>query len=546
MKLILTEYLASLKERNELDALLPDLLSEMGMVVTSVPQRGTSQNGVDIVAEYKNKIYLFSVKDGNLTRDHWNAAGPQSLRPSLEDILDSYIPNRIINEQFENKKIVICLCFGGVILEQVRERVTGFINRHTREKISFEIWNGDQIADLILKHLLKETLLKDGYREELRRSIAMIEEPQECYKYFENLLNLISESSIDPIKKIRLINLSLWVLYTWSRNANNLEGVYLTSERALFFCWEIIKDNFSKKKYNEAFYSLLSLYKNISKEYIDKLIPFVDKQYALSAGSNYGSSINVNLKMFDILGRFAMYGHWLIFDINNEQNEEFKKDKIDIFCKHLDKIELLIKNNPILYTPIKDSQVIDVSLLISVFCFSWEDKHIKFIKEYIALVVRAVNASYSMEYLYPCIYEDFDKLLNHSKSNEDYNYKEATAASLLLPVLALVCGIFNDEESFNILKKIKVEKLSHCNFQLWFPRYNSEIAMTTSLSRLHGACWSNIPIQKSIEDFLKEVELMLSRADVLSEFNLIKNDLSALLLVSCRHFRQPVPLNYII
>lgn len=31
MKLILKEYLRSLKERNELDALLPDLLTEMGM-----------------------------------------------------------------------------------------------------------------------------------------------------------------------------------------------------------------------------------------------------------------------------------------------------------------------------------------------------------------------------------------------------------------------------------------------------------------------------------------------------------------------------------
>lgn len=31
MKLILKDYLASLKERNELDALLPTLLSQMGL-----------------------------------------------------------------------------------------------------------------------------------------------------------------------------------------------------------------------------------------------------------------------------------------------------------------------------------------------------------------------------------------------------------------------------------------------------------------------------------------------------------------------------------
>ncbi|WP_368571242.1 hypothetical protein [Acinetobacter haemolyticus] len=55
MKLILKEYLRSLKERNELDALLPDLLTEMGMIVTSLPQRGTRQNGVDIMAVGKNR-----------------------------------------------------------------------------------------------------------------------------------------------------------------------------------------------------------------------------------------------------------------------------------------------------------------------------------------------------------------------------------------------------------------------------------------------------------------------------------------------------------
>ena len=43
MKLIIQEYLASLKERGELDAILPDLLSELGLNVYSRPRRGTRQ-----------------------------------------------------------------------------------------------------------------------------------------------------------------------------------------------------------------------------------------------------------------------------------------------------------------------------------------------------------------------------------------------------------------------------------------------------------------------------------------------------------------------
>lgn len=44
MKLIIKEYLASLKERDELDAVLPDLLSQLGLNVYSRPARGTRQD----------------------------------------------------------------------------------------------------------------------------------------------------------------------------------------------------------------------------------------------------------------------------------------------------------------------------------------------------------------------------------------------------------------------------------------------------------------------------------------------------------------------
>ena len=100
MKLIFRSYLASLKEREELDAILPDLLSELGYVVYSRPQRGTTQAGVDIAAvgndeDGERKVFLFSVKQGDLTRTTWNGNSPQALRPSLEEILDDYIPHRI-------------------------------------------------------------------------------------------------------------------------------------------------------------------------------------------------------------------------------------------------------------------------------------------------------------------------------------------------------------------------------------------------------------------------------------------------------------------
>ena len=555
MKLILKEYLKSLKERDELDALLPDLLSEMGMNVTSLPQRGTRQNGVDIMAVGKNSnnedtVFLFSVKDGDLNRSHWNGESDQALRPSIEEILDVYIPHRIPNEH-KNKKIAICLCFGGNILEQVRENVSSYTTSKTSDRISFEEWNGDKIAELIIKFLLKESLLPVGFREELRRSVAMIEVPEVSVQYFHSLLRLIEQSNLKAIRKIRLINLSLWILFSWSRNLDNLESAYQASEKSVLISYIIIKDfyptlNNESKKIKSAFDNTLSTYRIITKSYIEKLKPFCHSKYTLSANSHFGSHINTNLKLFDLSSRFSVYAYWLYFDLENEKNLEIKKNLSEEICIHLDFLQELILNNGILLSPIKDSQIIEILLLFIAFNLSNEEKHILFIKHYFNNLINALKASYNMNYLYPIIYEDFKEILNHVSNYNENNFKEATTGSLMLPSLALIASIFNDEASFNIIQEIQKEKLSHCNFQFWFPREKSENMMLKSPNRFHGACWSSVPTQKNMPTFIQEFKSMLSNNDHLKDFSLIKNNLYPILLVACRHYRQPIPLNSII
>ena len=73
MKLIFSEYLASLKERGELDVIMPDLLSEIGFTVFSKPAVGTKQHGVDVAAvgpgqNGQRTLFLISIKPGDLRR----------------------------------------------------------------------------------------------------------------------------------------------------------------------------------------------------------------------------------------------------------------------------------------------------------------------------------------------------------------------------------------------------------------------------------------------------------------------------------------------
>lgn len=101
-------------------------------------------------------LYIcFLLKGGDLTRKEWDGDSNQALRGSLNEIIDVYI-DRFIPSEHKDKPVIICLCFGGEIKEQVRLNVSSFIDKNTNNKISFEEWNGDKLAQLIQDNFLKE------------------------------------------------------------------------------------------------------------------------------------------------------------------------------------------------------------------------------------------------------------------------------------------------------------------------------------------------------------------------------------------------------
>ncbi|MEX2165257.1 MAG: hypothetical protein WD823_13590, partial [Sulfuricaulis sp.] len=99
MKLILAQYLRTLKERDEFDRLLPDLLLAMGYVPTSKPQTGIRQYGVDLAAvglaeDGVRELLLLVIKRGDIGRSDWDS-GPQSVRQSLNEVFDVYLKTHV-------------------------------------------------------------------------------------------------------------------------------------------------------------------------------------------------------------------------------------------------------------------------------------------------------------------------------------------------------------------------------------------------------------------------------------------------------------------
>ena len=230
MKLILKEYLSYLRERGELDAILPDLLSQLGLNVFSRPGRGTRQDGVDVGAVGSldggpERVYLFSIKPGDLTRKDWDGDAVQSLRPSLNEIIDAYIPNRLPAEH-RGKDIVICIGIGGDVQEQVRLPLAGFIKRNTTASLTFEEWNGDKLAALIQSCFLREDLLPAHARSRLRKSLALLDEPEASYQHFAALIKSLAtvdnQKDAERVTALRQMSICLWILFAWARETANM------------------------------------------------------------------------------------------------------------------------------------------------------------------------------------------------------------------------------------------------------------------------------------------------------------------------------------
>ncbi len=556
MKLIIREYLSALKEREELDAILPDLLSELGLNVFSRPGRGTRQDGVDVAAvgnldNGDDKVYLFSIKAGNLTRNTWDGSALQALRPSLNEIFDAYIPNRLPNEH-KTKDIIICLCFGGDIQEQVRPQVEGYIKANTTSNITFEEWNGDKLSALIQTSFLKEDLMPKHARSKLRKSLALIDEPTVSYQHFASLIRSLANSEEkkenDTVTAIRQINICLWILYAWCRQAGNLESAYLSSELSLLLGWEITRKYIDRKNKNakaihSSYDSLLLVFEQISNQFLgEKIVPHANKLHALSTAIQPSSDLDINLKLFDIIGRLAICGLWTYWNFRKlpEEMADHKKDAWDRIQILMLSTKQIISNNPILFLPIKDEQAIDINL--SILFLGIDKNNNKDIISWLSEMVKRIDFSLSIKSKYPCIKDSYSDLLDHPQNNESY-FKENTAGSILYPIIALTACLLEDEKLYSEIQTIKNKYLQHCTFQLWYPDETSEDRYYI-FRNSHGSVLTNVCIERSPKEFADQIFAECDHMNNFDELSPTKIGMWPLILLASRHYRLPVPPHY--
>lgn len=559
MKLIIKEYLSSLREREELDAILPDLLSQMGLNVFISPSRGVKEYGVDIAAvgkleDAKEKVYLFSVKSGNLTRETWDGASAQSLRPSLNQILDAFIPSRIPSKH-QDKVIEICLCFGGDIHSGIRQEVSGYTNSHSTESISFSEWNGDKLAEYIERYFLREDLAPPNVRSHLRKTLAMIDEPEISFKHFQVLVDTVRNGSFkrqkDKVTALRQILIYNWILYAWCREEDNIECAYLACERALLIGWEFIKPFIGKKTKvaKDAFHALdalLSLYLEVSNQYIGKVVaPHCGNLHALSAAGSPSCHVDVNLKLFDLIGRTALCGIWTYWRWQSVSIDDLdaKKYFLKVYNTIKEYIIKTIINNPILFTPYKDDQAIDI--VLTIWFLSLDQENLTNIEGWMSRIVGASYNALECHKKYPANLYNYSDLIEHPRLSTDKYRESVTQGTILFPYLSLFAAIFGQSQIYGDIGKIKGELLGHSNFQVYFFDENTEEHLYTN-NRTHGATLSHVSVDKDPIEYISEIVKECGHSNHFKSLSAVRCNFFPIVLVACRHYRLPFPAHLII
>lgn len=556
MKLILREYLASLREREELDAILPDLLSELGFNVYSRPQRGTVQHGVDVAALGPEggddaKVYLFSIKKGDLTRQEWNGSASQALRPSLDDIRDAYIPARIPPEHAA-RKIVICICLGGEIQEQVRQSVTGYVEANTNDRISFEEWNGDKIANLLLQGVLREDLLPKPERSHFQKAVALLDEPEVSYHHYARLVRqLVGVASSDPSSRVRVarqIYICLWVLYVWARDLENIEAPYRASELSILSVWEVMKpligqDVRDARAVAQVLNQLIKLHVLIATSFIEKVVePNCGARDALAMAVHSRNAVDVNLKLFDVLGRIGMTGLWLkwlggkIKDADEEATHRSLAKLFDIGMS-------VIESNRVLWLPVSDDLTTDITIFL-VF-WLWSPADAQRLSPWLQGMVQRYEFTVLYGGRYPTSLTAYTDLVEHPKERSKEYFEEATAGSTLIPLLAAWLTGLGRPELVSKLSKFSKEKLAHCTMQLWTPAEDSEahVYMNTDM---HGSAITDLPIEQDGSGLLETIAEACNGEHGTKALSAMCTDVWPVVLMACRHWRLPVPPEFYI
>ena len=507
---IIREYLESLKEDSELDALFPTLLSAMDFRIVSTPRnsKGQSQYGKDVVAIGKGDdgiIYrwYFELK-GNAAKDITDANfnAPDGVRASIQAAKDTPYEDSGI-PAFNHLPIKIVFVHNGLLHENTRSQYEGFIRREFPEG-GFERWDIEKLTHLIGEYLFDENLFVDDESSKLLKKIlVLLDAPGWRTKDVEKLVDMQLErcgnAASKRVKKqiFASLHLMLDMIYQACDENGNLLPAKRSSDVVVLKTWKWMLCHHVETKAwcDHLFEAIVLKHIQIYVAYMNKLLPLA-RTYKGLYMPNGGETERVlyGVRCFDFLGDLIY-----LYDAMKSLNTPAVSQP-DLLREQRDCIIQVIRHNSGFDLPRLDTQSIPILMALRFMLTGGhtEEKDGICCVEWVQRMVINLNIYYRRTKMLPEVDGDTLEVAKSMYVKEkSYNNR----SSLLLTHLAEIAAKTGDKNLYKLLYDL-VRK-SKVDLQVAYPVDSEDLEEKLFSHRLQKemAVEVNIKMPKEMTEF---------------------------------------------
>jgi len=555
MRLIISQFLRTLRERDEFDQLLPDLLLAMGYVPLAKPQTGVRQYGVDLAGvgkspvDGKDEMLLLVIKQGNLGRRDWDNGEPTSIRQSLNEVLDFYLAKLVAPEHTELRKIIV-LATTGDLKQDVETNWTGFKDVNAA-RAGFDFWGADRVSDLIERYMLDENLFAADDRSDLRKSLALAADPEYDFRDFNRLLRRqlgltadgkVQEPGLDLKslqKAFRRVHLAAQICAHWAQADGDSRQALWISERTLLWAWhrvQLVEPKDQPKLY-PAINGIWHSYTEAGGKYFDVLWPHLHVRDGMAGYGSEGAAFAVVL--FEHIGLIGALGLACFLERGNSDDE---RAVISANVAALaDGLCALISNHPASSSPRLDGHIIDVTLALIFLTLAGRQENVQ---SWVAEIAKRLDYCFKAKSGFPVSTDSLEDLVELVVNQKDIDLAESLMrTSWCLATVAAWCVILGLNEHYSMLSRGASDTYKIVCAQLWHPTSNWPERWYFEQALEQGETEAPYALLPSSEEMKRRITEFLER----KEYDWINSSptspvgLWALDFIACRHFRMPIP-----
>lgn len=505
---IIKQYIASLREDDELDFIFPLLLERMGFRVLSTPRqsKGQSQYGRDVIAIKKlngvQTLYLFELKGfGAKDINDRTLNEPDGLIESLRaskytTFEDASIPNL---NTFPRQYVFV---HNGLVEVNAQPTLNGFIKTEFPDG-NFERWDLGILTSLFSKYLYDETLLADDESYRLfKKTLVLLDAEENDYSDLVALVNLQVEmmESAKNENRRKLINffatlrLILSMVYFYSKESDNLYPTKFCADTIVLKAWAwILKGNREKKpSVLKLFNGLVMQQMQIYEEYVNKVLRFANFPKGLySFQASQTEHIFYPLRCYDFLCDLIYF---------YELTEAYGADLEKVGQTRMDALKAIIRNNTACTVPLLDTHSIPILMVFKYMAFRGKTQDdTDCLGGFVIDSVINMSLRYRKQNMWP---EMSGNRMALAKSlvtkSEDYSCD----SSLLITWLLELTAYLNIPELYSTFKKVIYE--SKVNLQVAYPEVGEHnIGQLLFEHRLNKelSVETNIKLPKTLDEF---------------------------------------------